>query len=565
MNRNLNRVSFRFVPALSACLVAALLLAACEREPHPDTADIAAAEHVIGVEMTAEERELMLEDIREQRAAYDTLHEYDLPNSLAPALVFEPGFEIPEGSGNVAVFEVPAEAVRPVNDDGLAYMTVGELGVLLRKGEITSVELTEYFLDRIGKFDPQLNAVITVTRETALEQAARMDAELAEGIDRGPLHGIPYGLKDLFAVEGYKTTWGATPFKEQVIEGTATVAEKLEEAGAVLIAKTSVGALAWGDVWFGGTTHTPWDLEKGSSGSSAGSAAGVAAGLYPFAIGTETWGSIISPSVRNGVTGLRPTFGRVSRAGAMALSWSMDKVGPICRIAEDCARVLDAIRGADPDSGSTVGKDPSVVDAPFNYLSSTGLTGIRLGYLADDFESGDSYAEQENDRKLLDRITRAGISLQHKSLPELPADALSFILSAEAAAAFDTLTRSGRDDEMVRQIRYAWPNVFRAARFIPAVEYIQANRMRRQLVERTDEMFEGVDVILAPCFSGNQLLVTNLTGHPSMVIPHGLNEEGTPTGMCMIGKPFDEGTLVRVADALQSYTDFHERRPPGFE
>ncbi|MDX1455394.1 MAG: amidase [Gammaproteobacteria bacterium] len=536
-------------------------LAACEPEPRPDVNDIAAAEQLSGVSMTAEERELMLAGIREQRESFDALHEFDIPNEVSPALVFEPGFDIPEPvDEQLSEYLVPSDVTRPESDEDLAFMSVAELGVLLRKGELTSVELTEIYLDRIDALNPRLQAVITVTRDAALAHAREMDAELAAGKDRGPLHGIPYGLKDLFSVPGYPTTWGATPFKEQVIDQLATVPAKLHEAGAVLIAKTSVGALAWGDVWFDGTAKTPWNLEVGASGSSAGSGSGLAAGLFAFAIGTETWGSIVSPSIRNGVTGLRPTFGRVSRAGAMALSWSMDKAGPMCRVAEDCAMVLDAIRGTDPAGSDR--KDPSAVDAPFVYLSESGLTGLRLGYLAEDFNLESGYTEQDNDRALLDALTAAGIQLKAKSLPDLPAGAMSFILSAEAAAAFDSLTRSGADDELVRQIENAWPNVFRTARFIPAVEYIQANRLRRQLVHEVSALFEDVDAILAPCFAGGQLLVTNLSGHPSMVLPHGLNEQGTPTGICIIGPAFSEATLVRVADALQAdFVDFHERRP----
>lgn len=532
-----------------------LVLAACDNNNQPDERDIAAAEDLTGVSMTAAERELMLEDIRWQREAYDELHAEDLPNELAPALAFDPGFEpaptaTPEWT-SVSAIERAASA-------DPAFLSVAELGALLRNGSLTSVELTNFFLDRIREHDDTLHAVITLTEALALEQARRADAELAAGRDRGPLHGIPYGLKDLAAVPGYPTTWGATPYKEQIIDETATVAKRMEAAGAVLIAKTSVGALAWGDVWFGGTTKSPWNLEEGASGSSAGSAAGVAAGFFPVAIGTETWGSIVSPSVQNGVIGLRPTFGRVSRHGFMALSWSMDKVGAICRHAEDCGMVLDAIRGPD-------GEDATVVASGFAYSPAVTLRDLRVGYLEADFAS--EYDDAKNDAVVLDALRGAGIELHALALPDdLPIEPLSIVLSAEAAAAFDTLTRSNRDDLLVRQVRDAWPNVFRAARFIPAVEYIQANRLRTGLIARIEAMFadNDIDVVLAPCFAGDQLLATNLSGHPSLALPNGFDDKGMPTGICLIGRPFREGDLIAAARGILSVTGFAVERPTAY-
>ncbi|HEX6928584.1 MAG TPA: amidase [Gammaproteobacteria bacterium] len=527
-------------------------VAACERNAQPDAGDIEAAEDLIGVSMTDAERELMLEDIRAQREAYDTLHEFDLPNALAPALEFDPGFDaLPPAE---PAWSTAANIERPA-DGALAFMSVAELGALLRGGSLTSVELTNIFLDRIREHDGKLHAVITLTEDLAREQARRADAELAAGIDRGPLHGIPYGLKDLAAVPGYPTTWGATPYKEQVIDDIATVARRMEEAGAVLIAKTAVGALAWGDVWFGGRTNSPWNIEEGASGSSAGSAAGVAAGYFPAAIGTETWGSIVSPSVQNGVTGLRPTFGRVSRHGVMALSWSMDKVGAICRQPQDCGMVLDAIRGPD-------GKDSTVVASGLAYSPAMRLADLDLGWLAKDF-SGD-YPNAANDAKVIAALQSHGVALKPLALPGLPVESMSFILSAEAAAAFDSLTRSGRDDLLVRQVQNAWPNVFRAARFIPAVEYLQANRLRTRLVDGIEAMFENVDVILAPCFAGNQLLATNLSGHPSLALPNGFDAEGMPTGICLIARPFHEGDLIVAAREIQRIAGLSVRRPPGY-
>lgn len=538
---------------LFSCL--AILLTGCGASDAPSTSDIAAAEKLTDVSMTHTERELMLADIREQRDAYGVLHGFELPNDLAPVIAFDPAFDVPSSAR--PQWSPVENVARPDSDADLAFLSVAELGALMRNGELTSEELTRIYLKRIRAHDDELYAVITLTEELALKQARLADAELAAGVDRGPLHGIPYGLKDLAAVPGYPTTWGATPYKEQIIDVTATVAKRMEDAGAVLIAKTAVGALAWGDVWFDGKTRSPWNTEEGASGSSAGSAAGVAAALFPVAIGTETWGSIISPSVQNGVIGLRPTFGRVSRHGVMTLSWSMDKIGAICRFAEDCGRVLDAIRGPD-------GEDRTVVDAGFSYSPQRRIEDLRLGYLAEDFVG--EYDGQRNDVALLKKLREHDVELHAISLPNIPVESMSFIISAEAAAAFDPLTRSDRDDLLVRQERFAWPNVFRAARFIPAVEYLQANRLRRVLVEETEALFEkGVlDVILAPCFNGNQLLATNLTGHPSLALPSGFDENGMPTGVCLIARPFREGDLIALAQELQSIIGLAPLIPPDF-
>jgi Asp-tRNA(Asn)/Glu-tRNA(Gln) amidotransferase A subunit family amidase len=412
------------------------------------------------------------------------------------------------------------------------------------------------YLSRLKKYGSKLECVITLTEERALEAARRADAEIAAGNYRGPLHGIPWGAKDLLAVAGYKTTWGAMPYKDQVIEADATVVKRLDDAGAVLVAKLSLGALAWGDVWYGGKTRNPWDYEQGSSGSSAGSAAATAAGLVGFSIGTETWGSIVSPSTRCGTTGLRPTFGRVSRHGAMALSWSMDKIGPICRSVEDCALVFDAICGPD-------GHDLSVVDAPFNWDASLDVKALRVGYVDSAF--AEEREEQEEWRQFdlmtLDKLRSLGIELVPIELPDLPIESLSFVLNAEAAAAFDDLTRSNRDDLMVRQVRNAWPNVFRQARLIPAVEYINANRVRTLAMQAMAEIMSKIDVYIAPSFVGSNLLLTNLTGHPSVVLPNGFREDGTPTSITFMGDLFAEARALAVARAYQEASDFHLRHP----
>jgi Asp-tRNA(Asn)/Glu-tRNA(Gln) amidotransferase A subunit family amidase len=353
-------------------------------------------------------------------------------------------------------------------------------------------------------------------------------------------------------VKGYPTTWGSVPFKSQLIDENATVIRKLEQAGAVLVAKLTMGELAWGDVWFGGRTRNPWNYDQGSSGSSAGSASATAAGLVAFSIGTETWGSIVSPSTRCGTTGLRPTYGRVSRTGSMALSWSMDKIGPICRTVEDCAIVFSAILGPD-------GTDQTLYDVPFNYDPSLNLKSLRVGYLKAAFDSVKE--EKANNDLALEKLRALGVTLIPFELPRYPVNDLSIILSAEAGAAFDDLTRSGKDDLLVRQVKDAWPNVLRASRFIPAVEYIQANRIRHELIRSMAEAMKDVDLYVAPPFEGDNLLLTNLTGHPQLVLPNGFSALGTPTSITLVGRLFGEATLLAFGKKYQDATDFHRKHP----
>jgi Asp-tRNA(Asn)/Glu-tRNA(Gln) amidotransferase A subunit family amidase len=480
-----------------------------------------------------------------------------LPNDVLPAIRFDPTIagapEPPVYPPAAATDEPPL--IPPASPDDLAFWPVSDLARWLRQGEVSSLELTELYLERLQRFDPALHCVITLTEERALEQARRADAELRSGVDRGPLHGIPWGAKDLLAVRGYPTTWGATPYKDQVIDEDATVVQRLDDAGAVLAAKLTLGALAWGDVWFGEQTRTPWNTEVGSSGSSAGPGAATAAGLVGFSIGTETYGSIVSPSTRNGVTGLRPTFGRVSRHGAMALSWTMDKIGPMCRSAEDCALVFAAIHGPDP-------RDPTTVDWPFPWPPEIDLAGVRLGYLAEDFAG--EYREKENDARALQVFREMGVQLVPITLPDLPIDALKLILFVEAAAAFDELTRSNQDDLLVRQVEDAWPNFFRLARFAPAVEYIQANRIRTLLMVAMQEIFAQVDAYIGPSLAGDNLLLTNLTGHPALVLPTGLGEDGLPTSITLTGRLYDEAMILALGRAFQQETDYHKARPPLF-
>lgn len=509
---------------------------------------------LIDLQLTEAEIDSMLPDLNNQFADYQSMREVQVENAVRPALVFDP---VPRGHTSINgedMLKVSPTIKRKLPEDmkDLAFWSVRDLAELIRTRQVTSTQLTKMYIARLKEHGPTLECVITLTEDRALESAARADAELARGRYRGLLHGIPYGAKDLLAVEGYKTTWGAEPYKDQVIDETATVIRKLDEAGAVLVAKLTLGALAWGDVWFGGTTKNPWDLEQGSSGSSAGSASATSAGLVAFAIGTETWGSIVSPCTRCGVTGLRPTFGRVSRAGAMALSWSMDKIGPICRSVEDCVIVFDVIRGPD-------GEDPTTVDAPFRYRYDEDIFALKIGFLKEDFERDDFF--HESDSVALDVIGGMGIDLIPIALPDYPIYPLGLILSAEAAAAFDELTRSGRDDLLVRQIRNAWPNAFRTARFIPAVEYIQANRIRSMIMREMEDL--EFDIYLSPSF-GENLLLTNLTGHPCVVLPNGFDADGNPVSITFIGQPFEEGKLLAFARAYQERTGFHLKHPPLF-
>ncbi|HEX7119769.1 MAG TPA: amidase family protein [Longimicrobiales bacterium] len=526
---------------------------------------IAQAEQIAGLQFTDAQREEMVRGLNRKLEAYQALRTVEVPNSVVPAIRFDPvvpGVRPPAEvkAGRRARRSEPGRVERPANLEEVAFWPVTKLSELVRTRQVTSVELTEMYLDRLERYGPTLECVVTLTTERALEQARRADEEIAAGRYRGPLHGIPWGAKDLLAVKGYRTTWGAEPYVDQVIDEDATVVRRLDEAGAVLVAKLTLGALAMGDVWFGGKTRNPWNLEQGSSGSSAGSAAATVAGLVGFSIGTETLGSIVSPSTRCGATGLRPTFGRVSRHGAMALSWTMDKIGPICRSVEDCALVFEAIHGPD-------GLDPTVREAPFVWDASVSPKDLRIGYLASGFEEEPEEERDREwrrlDRQVLDVLRSLGAELIPFELPDdLPVNALRIILDAESAAAFDDLTRSGRDALMDERSR--WPEIFREARFIPAVEYIQANRLRSLLMAAMDQAMRAVDVFVTPSYAGSVLLTTNLTGHPAVVLPNGFTSDGTPVSISFIGNLWGEAEALAVAKAYQDATDHHLRVPPKF-
>lgn len=512
------------------------------------------AADLIGLDLNDSEIDSLIGGLEGARDNYISNRKEPISNGVSPALGFNPrpiGFKIPTIVQPPVLQEHSVNIPQDIND--LAFYSIGQLASLIKHQKITSLELTKFYLSRVKKHNPTLHCVITLTEELALEQAKKADREIAAGNYRGPLHGIPYGAKDLLATKTYKTTWGAAPFKEQSFDYDATVIQKLEHAGAILCAKLTLGALAWGDVWFGEKTRNPWDTSSGSSGSSAGSASSVSAGLLPFAIGTETLGSIVSPSTVCGDTGLRPTYGVVSRYGAMALSWSMDKIGPICRTVEDCAIVFDAIRGHDE-------LDKSTTQAPFNYNASSDPKKLRVGYLQSDFEK--KYRFKKQDSLSLLKLQSLGIELIPISLPDLPS--IRYILEAEAATAFDDLTRSGRDDEMVRQIKRAWPNVFRTARFIPAVEYIKANRLRSTLIEEMHEVMQQIDVYITPSWTGSNLTLTNLTGHPQLVLPNGFIE-GKPTSISFVGQLYGEADLLSLAKYYQDNTDHHLQHPERFK
>lgn len=552
-NRPYRAVKIIVIPLVSFLMGALFIKAA---EDYKITKQIIeSAEKIIGLEFTEAERDSMIDGLNSNLKNYQNIRKTAIPDDVIPAVQFNP---IPPGME----FETKQQPLRfssykgtqlPENINDLAYYSIGELSELIRTRKITSQRLTEFFLERLKTYGPKLYCIVTLTEDLALKQAKKADMEIASGQYKGPLHGIPYGVKDLLSTRGYKTTWGAEPYQDQLLDYDATVVKKLEEAGAVLTAKLSMGALAWGDVWFGGMTRNPWDTTQGSSGSSAGSAAAVSAGLLPFAIGTETYGSIVSPSTICGVTGLRPTYGRVSRYGAMALSWSMDKIGPICRNAEDCAIVFNAIKGPD-------GKDITLYDIPFNYRYDTKLSGLRIGYLKSDFDK--NYEFKSNDSIALSGLRKLGVKLIPIELPKLPVDDISIILSAEAAAAFDVLTRSGRDDMLKRQIKDAWPNVFRTSRFIPAVEYINANRIREMLILQMADIMKDIDLYIAPSWDGNNLLLTNLTGHPTVVVPTGISRQGNLTSISFTGRLFGEGKIIAAARAFQQATTFHQKHPP---
>ncbi len=557
MNRKNNLPSFAFL-FLGAAIFSALGFGIGRNSGEITPLSIDSAADLIGLSFTPQEKDSMIGTLTTHRTNFELMRKITLDNAVGPALVFNPlpqGF-YPSQEQNSFDWGLPTKVVLPTSDVDLAFMPVHQLSVLIKSKQLSSERLTKIYLQRIKTHSDTLACLVTLLEDQALNQARALDQELAAGKYRGPLHGIPYGIKDLFAVPGTRTTWGATPYKDQVIDETATIVTKLEQAGGVLVGKFTLGALAMGDVWFGGVTKNPWNLKQGSSGSSAGSASAVSAGLVPFAIGTETLGSIVSPSTRNGVTGLRPTFGRVSRHGAMALSWSMDKVGPISRSAVDNAIVLAVLNGSDT-------KDPATIPAAFNYSVKKEVKKLKIGYFSSYFEG--NRAGIENDRAVLELLKNQGITLHPVELKtSINAAPLVSMLLVEGAAAFDDLTRLGLDDQMVAQHKSAWPNVFRAARFIPAVEYIQMSRQRSLLIEEMHALMKEYDVIVTPSFAGQQLQITNLTGHPALCLPNGFGSNGSPTSITLLANLFEEEKLIMVGRLIQENSDWQTKRPPLF-
>jgi Asp-tRNA(Asn)/Glu-tRNA(Gln) amidotransferase A subunit family amidase len=594
---------------LTSTLLPGVLWAMADAKPKVTREMIDSAARIADVPIPDEYKDMMLEGLNGYADSFDAIYQLHIKNEVAPAVVFDPvlpgmKFETARRPAKIsAAANVPGTA--PKNLEEVAFYSVRQLAELVRTRKVSSTALTEMYLERLKRYDPTLKFVITLTDDRARAKAKEADGEIAAGKYRGPLHGLPWGAKDLLAVKGYRTTWGAGGFENQKFDEDATVVQRLDAAGAVLVAKLTLGALAQGDKWFGGMTRNPWNTKQGSSGSSAGSASATAAGCVAFAIGSETLGSISSPSTRCGTTGLRPTFGLVPRSGAMALSWTMDKLGPICRAVEDTALVLSAIYGPD-------GHDRTVRDVAFNWDANLDWRKLRVGYLKADFEiqppqqpeppkeqrelseeerkrreqeatnRAETMARREYDHKFdqaaLDKLQALGVKLIPVEFPKYPYQAMRSILVAEAAAAFDDLTRSGRDKLLTQQTRDDWPNTFRSARFIPAVEYIQASRARTTAMELAAKVFEQVDVIVAPTF-GTQLLITNLTGHPALILPNGLRGDdapkarvrdngevdgggpGTPLSLTFLGQLYGEAKMLALAKAYQDATNFHLQHP----
>jgi Asp-tRNA(Asn)/Glu-tRNA(Gln) amidotransferase A subunit family amidase len=573
------------VPAAVAGALAAPALAQQESEAQRiSKATLDCGEKIFGIDFTEAEEEAALNGVNSNLEAFERLRQIEIPPGTEPAVTFRPylpGRKPKPGATPGARLKISlrSPAARSASIADLAFQPVTALAALVQKRELSATDLTKMYLERLKKFGPKLNCVVTLTEELALAQAAQADKEIRSGRHRGPLHGIPWGAKDLFATKGIPTTWGAAPYQNQVFDYDATVVERLREAGAVLVAKLSMGALAQGDQWFKGRTRTPWNPERGSSGSSAGPGAATAAGLVGFSIGTETRGSIISPSAANGVAGLRPTYGRVSRYGAMALSWTMDKIGPMCRTVEDCVLAFNAIYGPD-------GRDDTVVDAPFAWNPDLPLAKLRIGYVKAEFEPappqegrggrggapgggrGRGGLSPEEQRQMaearlkilneaLDVYRKLGAKLEPIELPgrEL-AGMLSFILGTEAAAAFDDLTRS---KEINDPSLNTWPRTFRISRFVPAVEYIRAQRARTLLIQETEKLMSQYDVFLSSTNS-QSLGLTNLTGHPAIVVKAGFFKD-QPIMLMATGRLYDEATLLRVALAFERATKWHEMHP----
>ncbi len=582
----------RFLQAIPAAVAGSLAVPALAQQQAPapprlDPATLDCAEKVFGLDFSEAEEEQMARGVSRNLDTFEQLRQMDIPLDTEPAITFRPylpGKKPKPGAtpgARIKVTAAPPPAARRASLDDLAFLPITALAPMIQRREVSATDLTKMYLARLKKYGPKLNCVVTLTEDLALAQAADADREIRAGRYKGPLHGIPWGAKDLFATKGVPTTWGAGPYQNQVFDYDATIVERLRNAGAVLVAKLSMGALAQGDNWFRGQTKNPWNPDdpspqrSGSSGSSAGPGSATAAGLVVFGIGTETRGSIISPSSANGVTGLRPTYGRVSRFGAMALSWTMDKVGPMCRSVEDCAIVFNAIYGPD-------GRDDTVVDAPFTWSPDVPLSTLRIGYIKSEFEPAAAGAgrggggrgrggltpeQQQRQREerlkiytdALEVYRKAGATLQPIDLPSTitsVSSTIGFVLSVEAAAAFDDLTRSA---DIQDKSLGSWPNTFRTHRFVPAVEYIRAQRARTLLMREMDALMSQYDAFVSTTNSST-LGVTNLTGHPAVALKAGFQNHA-PVELMVTGRLYDEATTLRVALAFERATDWHNMNP----
>ena len=557
-----------------------------EQTPRVTSAMLKDALAVAGLEFSDEQREQMLTGVNQNLERYAELRQIRIDPNLAPPLYYSPivpGTRLDRVTKPFRAAPVPS-LHRPSNLEEVAFWPIGHLAHLLKTRQVTSVELTRMYLERLKRYNPTLNFVVTFTDDLAMQQAQQADKEIAGGRYRGPLHGVPWGCKDIIAVPGYPTQWGSGAFKGQVIDAEATVVRLLRDAGAVLVAKLTTGELASGDQWFGGRTNSPWDPSEGSSGSSAGPASATAAGCVAFGIGTETSGSILSPSTICGVTGLRPTFGRVSRYGAMTLSWTQDRLGPICRTADDCALVFSAIAKADD-------QDLSVLNLPFNYDAAGDVRQLRVGYLARAFEEPNRNADwKKNDAHVLAEMKAMGVRLEPFELPKLPLNVTGGILGAESGASFDEFVRTGRDKDLTNKAR---SNGMRQSRVVPAVEYLQAQRIRAMIMRQFADVVSKFDVYVAPYIdmragaagaagrsgrsggSGgsdrpvapppsairDHFQVANLCGYPAVSVPNGFTAEGRPTSITFLGRLYNEADMLAVARAYQERAGWTQRRP----
>lgn len=538
-----------------------------------DAAMLRSAATIAGLQFTDATLASMVQGVNQNLGRIQALHAQKIPNNVSPPFYFSPlvpGMQVERARTPWRMSKLPAIR-RPAHLEDVAFWPVTHLAQLLKTKQVTSVELTEMYLARLKKYNPKLNCVVSFCDELAMRQAMQADVEIAAGKYRGPLHGVPWGAKDIIAVKGYKTTWGSGAYQDQMIDEEASVVEMLREAGAVLLAKLATGELAGGDQWFGGRTNNPWKLDEGASGSSAGPGSAVAAGLVPFAIGTETGGSILSPAARCGVTGLRPTFGRVSRYGVMALAWTQDRLGPMCRYVEDCALVMSVI--ARPD-----GRDLSVSDIPFNWDAMLDISKLRVGYVDKAFADADRSPEWvRNDKATLEQLKALGVTLVPISTPDFPVEILS--LSVEAAVFFDELLRSGRDQLLTAKTK---ADRFRVSRMVPAVEYLQSQRLRSLMMQQLAQATAGVDVYLAPSTGGNPRApegtpppatpppqnltqqhsqMANLACYPGLALPNGFAANGTPTSINFMSQPFGEAALLALAKRYQDTTGFNLKQP----